>query len=184
MEMLKRFLKSKQRSKAWEKKLYAMWCKRHFILYLTVLSWILNQQQRTLTEHILHSHNKAPVAKCRFLCRPHFATRTQWIQTPLRLVDEDTAISDAVEVFVFDWFILLLEGGGARRSDPCWDRGPEEAGSQADVRRAGTPLSGLESQAETGTSACDRRISRLWTVPPKFWTFLCSQLIFRPRPPV
>lgn len=46
--------------------------------------------------------------------------------------------------------LMLLEGGGTRRSDPCWDGGSEEAGSQADVRRAGTALPGLEPQTETG----------------------------------
>lgn len=46
--------------------------------------------------------------------------------------------------------IMILEGRGARGSDPCGDGGSEETGSQADVRRAGTPLSGLERQTETG----------------------------------
>lgn len=48
--------------------------------------------------------------------------------------------------------LMLLEGGGARGPDPCWDGGSEETGSQADVRRAGAPLSGLEPQTETGRS--------------------------------
>lgn len=47
---------------------------------------------------------------------------------------------------------MLLAGGGARGSDPCRDRGSEETGSQADVRRAGTPLPELEPQTETGGS--------------------------------
>lgn len=45
---------------------------------------------------------------------------------------------------------MHLEGGRARGSDPRRDGGPEETGSQADVRRTGTPLSRLEPQTETG----------------------------------
>ncbi len=63
-------------------------------------------------------------------------------------------------IYIYIWFsnkkiiiiLMLLEGGGARGSDPRWDGGSEETGSQADVRRAGTPLSGLEPQTETGRS--------------------------------
>lgn len=47
-------------------------------------------------------------------------------------------------------FFYTVKGGGSWRSDPCWDRGPEEAGTQADVRRTRTPLSGLEPQAKAG----------------------------------
>lgn len=45
---------------------------------------------------------------------------------------------------------MLFEGGRARGSHPCRDRGSAETGSQADVRRTGTPLSGLEPQTEKG----------------------------------
>lgn len=45
-------------------------------------------------------------------------------------------------------FMLTLAGGGARRSDPCWNRSSEETGSQADVRRAGTSLPELEPSAQ------------------------------------
>lgn len=45
-----------------------------------------------------------------------------------------------------------IEGGGAWRSDPRWDGGSEETGSQADVRRPRIPLPGLEPQTEAGRS--------------------------------
>lgn len=44
----------------------------------------------------------------------------------------------------------IVKGGGAWRSDPCRDRGPEEAGTQADVGRTRTPLSGLEPEVKAG----------------------------------
>lgn len=46
------------------------------------------------------------------------------------------------------WHLLMFAGGGAWRSDPCRNRGSEETGSQADVRRAGAPLPELEPPAE------------------------------------
>lgn len=48
--------------------------------------------------------------------------------------------------------MTLFEGGRPRGSDPCRDGGSAETSSQTDVRRTGTPLSGLEPQAETGKS--------------------------------
>lgn len=44
------------------------------------------------------------------------------------------------------------KGGGAWRSDPRWDGGSEETGSQADVRRPWMPLPGLEPKTEAGRS--------------------------------
>lgn len=44
--------------------------------------------------------------------------------------------------------LLVFAGGGAWRSDPRRNRGSEETGPEADVRRAGTPLPQLEPPAQ------------------------------------
>jgi hypothetical protein len=44
----------------------------------------------------------------------------------------------------------VLSGGGPRGPDPRGDRGPEEAGCQADVWGAGAPLPGLGLPTQAG----------------------------------